>query len=176
MTKLIILGKLNYQMFEKLRSAITLPYLDVKVRLALPSISRENNKILLNDGLPLELIYCGYESTSIIDNPDIDIYDYSFDNLSTDQIAELINDNDLEDYNKIVVVSTSGVSKNISGGINVKEDLEVPVLFIGQYFENKHIIGENYLINDVAITINNFYETFVPNARGRVIEMEDSYE
>lgn len=67
----------------------------------------------------------------------------------------------------IVIISTSGNENSISD-----DEIEVPVLFVGSYFKNKFVSKNiTYTINDVAITINDWYDTKVVNACGKVIQI-----
>lgn len=171
--KLILIKKLSYQKFLIKKKEIKFKHIHTKLRLVLPTLLSYNREVLVNDGLPLEFILNGFNSNKIFSNSDITFIDLSsdlFDCTETfTQLNQIINKNKNED---IIIVSLSGEQDNgVSGGISTKDDVEVPVIFTGPTFKNKTIVNDIiYTLNDLAITINNFYHTKVENARGHIIK------
>lgn len=170
MTRIIFIKSFNYQIFKKNEYELLFSYIPLKIRLSLPVSSRDNQKIILNDGLPLEFIINSFNSNSIVNNPDITIHDLSVKTFNHQELFRYLNQF-VQTFrtDNIVIVSTSGNENSISD-----DEIEVPVLFVGSYFKNKFVSKNiTYTINDVAITINDWYDTKVVNARGQVIQFYD---
>ncbi|URM52787.1 hypothetical protein [Mycoplasma sp. SG1] len=175
MLVLILIKNLSYKSFIENKEKLNFSFLFQKIRSGLPNLARFNKKIILNDGLPTELIAAGFESSKIIQNKDILILNKTSDlNISDiyQQINEIVNcfTNKCKNTN-FVIVSTEGEKDpgTITGGGVQDKDINLPVIFAGPYFESKKIEDKFYTINDVAITINSFYNEFIENKRGKKI-------
>ncbi|WP_375317305.1 alkaline phosphatase family protein [Spiroplasma endosymbiont of Virgichneumon dumeticola] len=163
MTRIIFIKSFNYQTFKKNENQFLFSYIQIKIRLALPAFSHHNQKIILNDGLPLEFIINGFSSNCIVNNRDIIIHDLSVKTFNHDELFRHLNQF-MQTFktDNIIVIGVSGNEDSLSD-----IEIEVPVLFIGDYFKNKVIS------NDITYTINDLYHNKVANARGQVIQFYD---
>ncbi|WP_308149705.1 hypothetical protein [Spiroplasma sp. AdecLV25b] len=91
MTRIIFIKSFNYQTFKKNENQFLFSYIQIKIRLALPAFSHHNQKIILNDGLPLEFIVNGFSSNCIVNNRDIIIHDLSVKTFNHDELFRHLN-------------------------------------------------------------------------------------
>ncbi len=198
MTKLVLIKNVNFSFFKNNKSLFYFKYFLVPINLVIPSTSFYNKQIVNNDGLPLEFILNNITSDSIITNPQIEVIDWTTNDLDISQIPLSINQifYEYSETHKIVILSLASdspgefnTSSQQTGALFVDNDLLKNYMMnlnkrhrqvcelLNDQISLKQINPQGfYTINDVAITINDFYNITVDNARGKVIKLNSLYE